>query len=85
LWALDAPVKWSPEGTMKYFMHALITLVPQGNRWCEGKKLCIRKMVGGKSGKFVKQESTKIKLVTAKFFFASMKGLSPRMFSFFPL
>jgi hypothetical protein len=36
--ALSAWEKWPPEGTMKLFMHALITKSPPGNRRFEGEK-----------------------------------------------
>ncbi len=44
----NARKKWPTEGTMKCFMHALITLLPSGSRRYEGEKHCIRKMIGAK-------------------------------------
>jgi hypothetical protein len=53
-----APVKWPPDGTIKFFMHALITC-PPGNRRFEGEKSCTRKMIGAKPGKFGEQDEVR--------------------------
>ena len=52
-------LRWPLEGIMKFFMHALIPWWPPGNWRSEGEKRCIRKMIGGKKGKFGEQDKVR--------------------------
>jgi hypothetical protein len=57
--ALSAWEKWPPEGTMKFFLNALITKFPPGNRRFEGEKRCIMKMSGVNTGKFGQKDEVR--------------------------